>query len=153
MLIEAQVPIHASRAAVWSAITDIEGAAKLITGIRQIEIVERPASGLIGLRWRETRLLFGEPATAEKWITDAVEGESYRTRAESHGFVFLTTLRISGSGSDVTLTSSHDSVPQGFIAGLKLIPMALFFRGVAKKAILQDLHDIKAAAEHGHPPV
>ena len=147
MLVEAQVTMNASQAAVWAAITDIAGAAEIISGIKKIEVLEKPASGLVGLKWRETRLLFGEPATAEKWITEAIENEFYNTRAEDLGFVFLTTMRIAESPGGIRLTSSHDSQPQGFVARLKSIPMGLLFKGVLKKAILQDLNDIKAAVE------
>ena len=148
MLVEAQVTINGSRAAIWAAITDIENASKTISGIENIEVVEKPANGLIGLKWRETRMLFGKPATAEKWITDAAENEFYKTRAEDSGFVFTSTMSISESSGGITLTSSHDSQPQGFVARLKALPMGLF-KGVAKKALLQDLKDIKSAVEQG----
>jgi hypothetical protein len=147
MLVEAQITINGSKAAVWAAIADVENAAEIISGIENIEVVEKPANGLVGLRWRETRLLFGKPATVEKWITEAAENEFYRTRAESDGFVFLTTMSISESGGGIALTSSHDSQPQGIVAKLQSIPMGLFFKGVVKKAILQDLNDIKSAVE------
>lgn len=146
MIVEESVTLNASKSAVWAAITDVENASRTITGIKKIEILERPASGLVGLKWRETRILFGKPATAEKWITEAVENEFYKTRAESDGFVFLTTVRISESGGGITLTSSHDSKPQSLGAMLST-PMLFLFRGVMKKAILQDLNDIKAALE------
>src|SRR5215467_9825295 len=94
MLVEAQVTINGSKAAIWAAITNIENAAKIISGIEEIEVVEKPASGLVGLKWRETRMLFGKPATVEKWITDAAENVFYTTRAEDRGLVFLTTMRI-----------------------------------------------------------
>jgi hypothetical protein len=147
MLVEAQVTINGSRAAIWAAITDIEHASEIISGIENIEVLEKPATGLVGLRWRETRMLFGKPATAEKWITDAAENEFYKTRAEDNGFVFLSTTSISESGGGFTLTSSHDSRPQGIVARLMSIPMGLLFKGVAKKALLRDLNDIKSAVE------
>jgi uncharacterized protein YndB with AHSA1/START domain len=146
MIVEAQVTINGSKAAVWAAITDIENAAKIISGIENIEVLEKPANGLVGLRWRETRMLFGDPATVEKWITDAAENEFYTTRAEDGGVIFLTTMSISESNGGITLTSSHDSKPQGIVARFMSIPMFLF-KGVAKKAILQDLNDIKSAVE------
>ena len=146
MLAEAQITINGSRAAVWTAIIDIENAAKIISGIENIEILEKPANGLVGLRWRETRMLFGEPAAVEKWIIDAAENEFYKTRAEDRGVVFITTMRISEGSGGMTLTSSHDSKPQGFMAKLQSLPMVLF-KGVLKKAILQDLNDIKSAVE------
>src|SRR3954463_8520002 len=111
MIVEAQVTVNGSRAAVWAAITDIENAAEIISGIENIEVIEKPANGLVGLRWRETRMLFGKPATVEKWITDAAENERYKTRAESDGFVFLTTKTLSESSGGMTLAESHDSRP------------------------------------------
>ena len=146
MLVEAQVPINGSKAAIWAAITNIENASEIISGILNIEVLEKPANGLVGLRWRETRMLFGKPATVEKWITDAAENEFYTSRAEDGGFVFITTMRISESSGGITLTSSHDSKPQDIVAKLKATPMFLF-KGVIKKAILQDLNDIKSAVE------
>jgi len=146
MIIEAQVTINGSKAAVWAAITDIENAAKIISGIENIEVLEKPANGLVGLRWRETRMLFGDPATVEKWIADAAENEFYTTRAEDRGVIFVTTMSISESNVGISLTSSHDSKPQGIVARFMSMPMFLF-KGVAKKAILQDLNDIKSAVE------
>lgn len=147
MLVETQVHINGSKAAIWAAITDIENAAETISGIEKIEVIEKPANGIVGLKWRETRMLFGKAATAEKWITDAVENEFYKTRAEDNGFVFISTMRISESGGGITLTSVHESKPQGIVARLMSVPMGIFFKGVAKKALQQDLYDIKSAVE------
>ena len=149
MLVEAQVTVNGSKAAIWAAITNIEHASEIISGIEQIEVLEKPANGLVGLKWRETRTLFGKPATAEKWITDAAENAFYKTRAESDGFVFLSTISISEGSRGMTLTSSHDSKPQSIVARVMSIPMGVFFKGVAKKALLQDLNDIKSAVERG----
>jgi hypothetical protein len=146
MLVETQVTINASKAAIWAAITNIENAAEIISGIEHIEVVETPANGLVGLKWRETRMLFGKPATVEKWITDAAENEFYKTRAEDNGFVFVSTIRISESSSGMSLTSSHETKPQGIVARLQSLPMFLF-KGVAKKALLQDLNDYKSTVE------
>ena len=148
MIVEAHVTIRGSKAAVWAAITNIEKAEEIISGIEKIEVVERPASALVGLKWRETRMLFGKPATVEKWITEATES-AFMTRAEDGGFVFLTTHRIAESDDGgVTLTSSHETRPQGLFARLRAMPMFLF-KGVIRKAILQDLNDIKSAVERG----
>jgi hypothetical protein len=149
MLVEAQVTIRGSREAVWAAITDLEHASDIISGITHIEILSRPSTGLAGLRWRETRMLFGKPATVEKWVTDAAQREFYTTRAESDGFVFVTRVSMADGAAGVTVTSSHDSQPQTTLARVQSIPMGLLFKGVIRKAILQDLHDIKVAVEQG----
>src|SRR5262249_16944838 len=119
MIVEAQVTINGSKEAIWAAITSIENASEIISGIEKIEVLEKPANGLVGLRWRETRMLFGKPATVEKWITDAAANSFCKTRAEDNGFVFLTTMSMSeSSNGSMTLTSSHDSQPQGIVARL-----------------------------------
>ena len=92
-------------------------------------------------------VFFGKSATVEKWITDAAENEFYKTKAEDGGFVFLTTKSISAGSGGITLTESHESQPQGIAAKLMSILMRLFFKGVIKKAALQDLKDVKAAVE------
>ena len=146
MIVEVQVTIKASGAAIWNAITDIENASEIISGIEKIEIIEKPATGLIGLKWRETRMYFRKPATVEKRITDAVDNEFYKTRAEDSGFVFLSTIRISEDSGGIKLISSHETIPQGIATKIKSLPM-VFFKGMLKKALLQDLNDYKSAVE------
>lgn len=146
MIIEAFITINAAKASVWASTTDIERFAQILSGVEKIEVVNKPSAGLVGLRWKETRMLFGKEATVEKWITEAKENEYYTTRAEQDGFVFITTNHISGSDGSVVLTGIHETQPQGFAAKLKSLPM-VFFKGVIKKAILQDLNDIKTATE------
>jgi hypothetical protein len=147
MIVEAQVTIHGSKAAIWAAISDIANAADTLSGVEKIEVLEQPARGLVGLKWRETRLLFGKPASADKWITDAAENEFYETRAESDGFVFLSRMSLAEGSGGITLTSAHDSQPQSMRARLLSTPMMFFFKGVIRKALLQDLNDIKSAVE------
>jgi len=147
MLVEVAVPIQATAPAVWALIADIDEAAALVMGIDRIEVLQRPAAGLVGLKWRETRQLFGKAASVDKWITAATEEQFYATRAESDRFIFLSTLRIEADGDGVVLRSIHDSQPQTLGAKIMALPMGLFFKGVARKALLADLHDIRAAAE------
>jgi hypothetical protein len=147
MIVEAQVTINGSRAATWAAITNIENASETISGIEKIEVLEKPANGLVGLKWRETRTLFGKAASVDKWITDAAENEFYKTSAEDGGFVYLTTKSISESSGGITLAESHESKPQGTVAKLMSIPMGFLLKGVVKKYLLQDLNDIKASVE------
>jgi len=147
MTVEAQITINGNKTAVWTAITNIRHAAGIISGIEKIEILNEPVNGLVGLKWRETRMYFGKPATIDKWITDAIENKFYKTRAEMDGFIFFTTMTISKSSDKIRLTSSHETKSQGIVAKIKSLPM-IFFKGILKKAILKDLNDIKTAVEH-----
>ncbi len=146
MAIEASVTINASREAVWAVITDIDRAAERISGIVRIDVQERPAQGVVGLRWLETRSLRGDEATVELRIVEAEAPRFYRTRAEAQGFEFMTTISLSGQGAGCTLTSHHESRPLTFAARLMMVPMFLF-KGMWRKLLEQDLADIKSAVE------
>ncbi len=146
MKVEAHIIINANKTAVWTAITNIRHFAEMTSSVKKIEILNETAKGLIGLKWRETRMYFGRPAAIDKWISDAIENKYYTCRAEMEGFIFLTSLTISENNGKTMLTSAHETRTKGFVAKMKTIPM-FFFRGVLKKAILQDLKDIKTAIE------
>jgi len=150
MIVETQVSIDGPKAAVWNVITDIEHATETISGIESVEVLEKPDDGIVGLKWRETRSLFGKTATEEMWITDAADHEFYRTRAESHGCVYISTMSIagnSGGNAGCTLTMRHQTEPQTFVAKLLAAPMGVVFKGALRKTMLRDLEDIKAAVE------
>ena len=129
MIVEVEVTINGSKVAIWAAITNIENASAIISGIENIEVLERPANGLVGLKWRETEC-YSASQLPRKWITDAAENEFYKTRAERDGFVFLSTLSISEHSGGITLASAHDSQPQSIVAKLNSLPMGLLFKGV-----------------------
>lgn len=146
MIVEAEVFINGPKSEVWSVITDIQKSPQIISGIKKIEVLEDPANGLIGLKWRETRMYFGKPASVEKQITDATVNEFYTALAKVDEYLFITTMRISAAPGGIRLISSHETRPQGVLAKLKSLPM-IFFKGMLRKTILQDLNDIKRAVE------
>ena len=89
MKIKAKVSIKGKKEDVWDVITDIEGSVERISAIESVEILEKPATGILGLKWKETRTMFGKEATEIMWVTDAKENEYYQTRAESHGALYI----------------------------------------------------------------
>ena len=147
MKVEAQILINGSKTAVWKTITNIRQAADIISGIEKIDILNQPGNGLVGLKWRETRLYFGKPAAIDKWITESIDDKYFKTRAEMDGFIFLTTMSIAESGDNISLTSIHETKSQGIIAKIKSFPM-IFFSKILKRAIVKDLNDIKFAVEN-----
>jgi carbon monoxide dehydrogenase subunit G len=147
MEVATSVLIQAPRSAVWKRITDIEHAPQAIRGIEKVEILERPASGVVGLKWKETRTMFGKTATETMWITDAVEPEFYRTRAESHGAIYVARLELAerAGGTELTMRFSAESVTTS--AKLMSTLMGWMFKGAVRKECGKDLSDIKAAVE------
>ena len=150
MIIKAQISINGSKEEVWEVITNIENWQKTITGIEKIEVLKKPTNGLVGLKWKETRTMFGKTATEIMWITDAKEKESYSTRAESHGAVYITNLVLSEHDHGTQLTIEFKGIPQTFGAKLMSAIMGFFFKSATKKALTQDLVDIKAVIEKPH---
>jgi len=122
MNVESRVPINGSAAEIGSVITAIENARETISGIDRIEILERPASELVGFKWEETRTMFSEAATEIMWITETVENELYNTRAESHGCTYKCAMRISETEHGCHLTMTHHTQPKSILAKLLVSP-------------------------------
>lgn len=142
------VDIAASQQDVWDVITDIENSVNTISAIDKIDVLEKPAVGLVGLKWEETRTMWGKTATEIMWITHEQAPVYYQTRAESHGSVYVSRLETKAreeGGSRLTFT--FEGQAQSFMAKI----MSGVFSGMLKrsmvKALEQDLADIKAAAE------
>ncbi len=148
MQVSESVNIMASPAAVWKTITDIEHAESTIRGIDKIEILE-PATGpsIVGLKWRETRTLFGKAATEVMWIVDAKEPSHYDTRAESHGAVYTTRMALEAIEGGTRLSMTFNGEPQTMGSKLVWALTGWMAKGYMRKALKQDLADIKAAAE------
>ena len=147
MKINIEQPIAAPPEAIWAVITDIENAAERISAIQKIEVLERPESGLIGLKWKETRTLFGKTATETMWITEAESNVYYCTRAESHGVVYRSELRITEVDGACILSMSFEGQPQTRMARVMSCLMGWMFKGATEKAVRQDLENIRVAVE------
>ena len=151
MHMNVEVPVEASKQEIWRLITDIENAPSRISGIEELEVLESPADGLVGLKWRETRQFGGKTATETMWVTEAVEDSHYRTEAQSHGSVYRSRMYITDNGDGTRLGMDFDCEPQTFGAKVMWAVFGFLFRGATRKALLQDLNDIKAAAEGSRP--
>lgn len=147
MKISTQVTINAPKETVWKTVTNIANSVDIISGIEKLEVLEEPESGLIGFKWRETRTMFGKTATEVMWVTDAKDLEYYDVRAESHGAVYLTRIRIHEANGQTVLSWDFEGKPQTFGAKMMTFLMGFMFKGATKKALQQDLEDIKAAIE------
>ena len=147
MIIEEQVSINGSAAAVWDVITDFENGAATVSGIEKVEILEKPESGLIGLKWRETRIMWGKTASEDMWIVEAEAEALYRARAESHGCIYFSKMSISAKEDGCVLTMSHQTKPDALIAKILAPIMGLAFKRSLRKILVQDLSDIKGEVE------
>jgi carbon monoxide dehydrogenase subunit G len=149
MRIDVEVNVRAPKVLVWKLITDIEHAAERISGIEKVEILERPAQGLLGLKWRETRTLFGKTATEVMWVTDVQEGSHYATEARSHGAIYRTKTGVEDDPNGTRLWGQFEADAQSIGAKVMSTLLGFLIKGATRKALLKDLADVKAAAESG----
>lgn len=148
MHLSTSVVVKAPRHQVWQVVTDIQNAASVISGIEDIEILDQPANGIVGLKWKETRTMFGKTATETMWITDAVEDDYYRTEARSHGCIYRSKIQLADADGATRLTMDFDAEPTSVSAKVLGSTLGLLFKGATRKALLRDLNDVKAALEN-----
>ncbi len=146
MTITVSEKINAPRERVWDLITDSDVWVDNISGIKSVEVLEKPANGIVGLKWREKRELFGKEATETMWVTAAEAGHWYETNALNHGMAYTTRLSVAELADGTTLTMTFDARPTTLAARL-MQPIGMMFNGAVRKALQKDLSDIKAAAE------
>lgn len=147
MRISTSTLVRAPRAALWDVVADIENAPRHVSGVEKVEVLARPSTGLVGLKWAETRTLFGKPAVATMWITEAVEGEHYQTRAEDQGAVFTKRVGLVETREGTTLSIDFRSAPETFGAKVADVVFRPLMVSVGRKALEKDLADLKKAAE------
>lgn len=148
MTITVSEKIDAPRERVWGLISDSDVWADNISGIKSVEVLEKPAAGIVGLKWREKREFFGKEATETMWVTAAEPGHWYETNALNHGMAYTTRLSVAELSDGTTLTMTFDAKPTTLKARL-MMPIGMLFNGTVRKALQKDLSDIKAAAEKG----
>jgi uncharacterized membrane protein len=141
------VQIDAPPAAVWTVITNIEDAARTISAIEQVEVLERPEHGIRGLKWRETRTVLGKQATETMWITEVEEGSSYATEARSHGSIYRTRLEVAEANGGARLMMRFSAQPTTLAARLMALVFGPLVARSVRNALRQDLEDIRQAAE------
>jgi len=131
---------------VYEVLSDIAHAEERIAGIEKLEILSDVTSG-VGLRWRETRVMFGKEATEEMEMVQCDPPNFYRVEAASHGMEYVSeySFRALDEGStQVSLVFSGD--PISFMAKL-MTPIGILFQGATRKALQQDLIDLRSAIE------
>jgi hypothetical protein len=142
-----EVNINGTKEAIWNVISDIKNSHKNISGIQKVEILKEASGGIIGLKWRETRTMFGKEATEDMWITHSEPNSYYKTRAESHGAVYITTMKIEEKDNFCILSMNFESESVSFVAKIMNIIFSGMMKKSTKKALLEDLNDIKNLVE------
>ncbi len=148
MRVTVETDIQAPPEAVWRVVSDIENAAETIEAIEEIDILDHPTGpSITNLKWRETRTMFGKQATEVMWVTDAAEPSYYETRAESHGSVYQTRIALHAHDGGTRLSMAFEGQPMTLGAKITWALTGFVVKRMMRKALNQDLADIKAAVE------
>jgi hypothetical protein len=140
--------IMAEPEAVWRVITDLDRASKVLTNIVKIERLEGEGYD-VGVKWRETRRMFGKEESEDMWVTEAIAPRMTTVAAASRGTTYSTVFRCEPSSLGTTLHIDFSAETADAGMGQRLA-MAVFGKAGMKateKALKQDLEDIAKAAE------
>ncbi|WP_062135363.1 SRPBCC family protein [Demequina aestuarii] len=144
----AQREINAQPREVWNVITDIDGAADVLSGVIAIDRLEGQGYE-VGVRWRETRRMFGKEASEEMWVAAVDAPRSTTIEAESSGTRYSTvfTCEPRGLGTLLSVAFTGETVNPSFGQRMAWALFGAMGRKASEKALTQDLEDIGRAAE------
>lgn len=142
----ASIEIKAPKEVIWAFITDETKWVDNIKAILNVQVIEKPEC-FLGFKWKETRLMFGKEADEVMWVTDVEENVMYKTRAESHGSVYITTVAIEEKDDACILSQSFEGHPQGFMGKIMMKLLGNMMKKSTEKAVQEDLNEIKSYIE------
>jgi hypothetical protein len=140
--------VNAAPAVVFAVAADLEHWPDFIRGVQRIDRLEPHADGPLraGMRFRETRTMFGRESTEEFQVTACDAPHRFSLEAKSCGVLFASEHRfipdIAGTLVELTLTTK----PISLMAKL-MKPLSGLMLGPMKKCVEADLDDLKAVAE------
>jgi carbon monoxide dehydrogenase subunit G len=149
--VRAQRDIIAEPGDVWAVLTDLERFEKVLTAVDKVERVSGEGFGP-GVRWRETRRMFGKSSTEEMWVAEMDAPQRMLVRADSKNTVYETAFELTPTGLGTRLTVTFGARTDDASAGQKFA-WALFGpmgAKATKSALEQDLADIANAVESSH---
>lgn len=145
--IEVSRQIAAPIEKVFGVASDFAGAPNVIKAIDKVEILTEGPVGR-GTRFRETRIMFGRPASEEMEVTLFEPPRRYAVGCTSHGCRYHSEFRFEAKHGGTEVTMSFEAVPLTFFAKIMAFIMKPMIKSMAKMCA-QDLDDIKTALESG----
>jgi len=141
--------INAPRQAVFNLFADFENAAKNIASIEKMEFVEGdPTQPGEGLKWKETRTVFGKEATETMWIAEIRPPEMYRVKSDSYGTDYESTYTFTEAADGTEVTMTFGGKPVTTKAKLQSL-FAWLFIPATRKMLRQDITELKRKLESG----
>lgn len=141
--------INADPATVWSVLTDVPNAHRILTGVVSVEILSA-GEYEPGLRWKETRKMFGMKATEEMMVQTSDAPHSSTVVAENGGTEYKTVFTLTADAEGGTTLFMHFSAETAHAPAFSRVVMGVMNKvalNATRKTMEQDLADIAAEAE------
>jgi hypothetical protein len=103
MRIQAHCKIHAPKANVFAAFSDLSSLATHVKAITRVEILT-PGEVGVGTEFKETRVMFGKEATETMRITEFSPPDRLVEEAHSSGMHYVSEWTFSETGGETTVT-------------------------------------------------
>ena len=137
--------VTAPQSATFNAFADFPNAAGRIPDVLKIELLT-PGPVKKGTRFKETRKVFGRPATETMEVTTYEPYRRYELATTSGGTAFTTEFKFipekGGTRVDVTLTTK----PLTLFAKL-MLPLGWLMKGALARCVKRDVAGIKTYVE------
>jgi len=146
MQITATDTVNAPIDRVFEVFSDVANCGDRISGITELEVLSDVQSGL-GVKWRETRVMFGKEATEEMWMSGYDAPNSYQVEAESHGTHYLTTFTFKAIDDNTTEVSWIFEGKAISLMAKLMMPLGALFKGATRKMMAADITDLKNYVE------
>ena len=137
--------VAAPRATTFEVFSDFQNAASTVSAIERIEMLTE-GPNRVGARFRETRTMFGRPATETMEVSAFDPPRSYTLAAESHGARYATTFTFTEAAGGTEVEMRFVVTPVTFMAKV----MGLLMKPMMKKMVAvcaKDLEDLARVAE------
>lgn len=148
--IHASTHVAAPIEKVFEVYTQLEHAVERIPSITKLELLSEGPFGN-GTRWRETRVIMKKEATEEMWVTGFNPPHTYTVEAQSHGMLYQTLIEFEPEGDGTLVRWTFNGTPQSLGAKLTAPIFGLFFNGVMKRCMLEDLEALRDFCEGRAP--
>ncbi|SEJ67629.1 SRPBCC family protein [Demequina mangrovi] len=147
--VRAEREIAADVERVWEVITDLDYASEVIPAILHIERLEGEGYE-VGVRWRETRKMWGREETEEMWVETVDAPRSTTVRAESRGTEYVTTYTLEplADGTRIVCDFSAETPHPGPAQRVGWFLFGKAGMKATRKALADDLDHVAKAAEH-----
>lgn len=129
----------------FDVFSDIQAVEERIEGIIKVEILSDVTQGE-GLRWRETRVMFGKEATEEMEISKFEPNRSYEVVAASNGTEYHSIYTFTENANGTMVEMVFTGKPVTLLTKL-MTPFAYLFKNTTKKALEADMDDLKVVCE------